>query len=155
MAGLEDPLVAEGLQVDPRALAHGLAEVVAVHGLVAILGKVVPDSLEEDLVAQVAAHRVQDQPALVIAVAVKRRAGTGVKLGGDRARVAAALAEVSLHAAFDFVIVVALSAPVFRVKDLPEKDGESLPKPHLSPILVGDQVAEPLVREFVRHRPGS
>ncbi len=151
--GAVNPLMEELIHVDRRGFFDGLLQVIGDHVLAAIDFEIVVKAAEEIIVAELRAQHLQHPAALRVDVAGKldhvvriaRHDGHSVEAARTRPS-ALKPATLVLPEFIGGVVraVIRFGPVVLKIRS------EALVQPKIRPVLAGNQIAEPLVRQFVR-----
>src|SRR3989338_475595 len=107
------------------------------------------DNFPPQILAQFVMEHAQNPAALLIGVAVKNRPRVFESVADDGTAIAPRfLVEINLGVMIKLVIRL-IAALVMLLEQYLEISGEALVKPGMGPVAAGDQIAEPLMRQFV------
>src|SRR5260370_36020841 len=145
-----NPFVEELLPVNVIRFFDGLDEIRGDDVFAAMDFEIVPQAAIESILANLVAEHVQHQSALSVSVVVKL-AGVVKIVPHDRLAVQVGLAEPLLDRAPSLVVSLLFGIVRFGPHHLEERC-EALIQPDVSPVVAGNQVAEPLMRQLVRNQ---
>ena len=152
VAATEYPLIEEQLHRPAGGVLDGLPEIVGLHRLPSVGPAVVLNRLPPQLVAQLVADHVQHQRAFLVGMAVKHFRGIFITVGNyGPAVVFPVFLQIALLVALHFHEEFAPALIVLDPQGI-EIGGEGLIEPQVIPVFGGEQIAPPLMDQFVGHQ---
>src|SRR5260370_12331371 len=144
-----NPLIEKLLDVRMIRFVDGLDEIGGDDVLAAIDLEIVPQAAIKSIFANLLAKHVQHQATLAVSVVVKF-AGVVEIVPHDWLAVQSGLGEPFVDCGPSIKVSLILGIMRFSPYHF-EECREALVQPDISPVVAGDQVAKPLMREFVRN----
>ena len=150
--GLVDPLLEEPAEILSGGFFDGFFEILRRDGSSLVGSGVLPDGAEKPLVSQQGSQHVQDEKAFLVGGAVKQIFRFGKKRGDQRAAVALLIFFEIAGPLLKKLEQILLPAVAMLPVGSRPKRGKPLVEPEIGPVGAGQEIAEPLVGQLVRHQ---